>query len=104
MAINTEVTMQSLRRITALFVAVTALGAAGARAEVHLTVEASTDFPLDLAGKVLLELPGRVRLNASVGFMPSAYATGYTGFAKLFTKYESDTADVIKSGIQSSWV
>ena len=75
-----------------------------ARADTHLVLEAGTDFPLDVNAKALLELPGRFRINASVGVMPSFYVSGYTGTEVLFTKYNQQTADVVKTAINSSLV
>jgi hypothetical protein len=81
-----------------------ALAAPAARADTHLVVEAATDFPLDVAARVLVEAPGRIRITGSVGVMPSLYANGYTGTEVLFTKYNQDTAEVVRSALNSSLI
>lgn len=91
----------ALGLLLALFFAVRP---APARAEFALGLEAVTDVPLDVAARVWIELPLRIRLSASVGWMPGLYAGGYDAIAKAVKGYNDETGQLVQTGIKDSMV
>jgi hypothetical protein len=78
---------------------------AAARAgDTHLTVEAMTDFPLDVGAKAILELPYRFRLSASVGVLPGAYVNTLNDAMVSFDAYPQSVADLIGDALHSSLI
>lgn len=97
----------SVRRGSALgllFALLFTLRAAPARAEFAIGLEAVTDVPLDVAARVWLELPLRIRLSASLGWMPEFYAGGYNAIAQSFKGYNNETATLVQNGISNSMI
>lgn len=78
--------------------------AAPARAEFAIGLEAVTDVPLDVAARVWLELPLRIRLSASLGWMPEFYAGGYNAIAQSLKGYDASTGTLVQNGISNSMV
>jgi hypothetical protein len=68
----------------------------------HLTVEAGTEFPIDVGGRVTFELPGRLQLTSGIGFMPSGYTHLINDALVDFNVYDQATADLIQSSLQNS--
>ena len=64
----------------------------------------ATDFPVDVAARLAVETPFRLRLNTQVGFLPSGYVSAMNGILEGFGAYDSATGDLIKSSLQSSFV
>ncbi len=69
-----------------------------------ITVEANTDFPLSLGGRVGIESPGRLRLSTSLGFLPELYLQGLNEVAISLDAYDRRRADLIESTLKSSLV
>src|ERR1700760_2384993 len=79
------------------------LAAAPGRADpFHLTIEAGTEFPIDVGGRVTFELPGRLQLTGGIGFMPSGYTQLINDALVDFNVYDQATADLIQSSLQNS--
>lgn len=70
----------------------------------HLTIEALTDIPVMVGGRVGVEAPGRVRFGTSVGFMPSSYVDIINSTAETFDWYGEATATLIETIVQNSLI
>jgi hypothetical protein len=64
----------------------------------------ATDFPVDVAARLAVETPFRLRLNTQIGFLPGPYVSAMNGILEGFGAYDSSTGDLIKSALQSSFV
>jgi hypothetical protein len=74
-----------------------------ARADpLHLTVEAGTEFPIDVGARVTFEMPYRLQLTGGIGFMPSGYTQLINDTLVDFNVYDQDTANLIQSSLQNS--
>jgi len=71
---------------------------------VHVAGEVGTDFPWDVGGRVTLELPGRLRLMAAVGWMPRAYLHVINEGIIGLGGYDRRTADLVEDTLASSLV
>ena len=69
---------------------------------VDLTVV--TDAPLDVAARVDVELPQRIRLTTSVGWMPRAYLDGLNELATASGWWDDTTATLIGATLQDAVV
>jgi hypothetical protein len=70
----------------------------------HLQIEALTDVPLDVGGRILVEGPLRLRLSTSLGVMPGPYVDVINDFAVALGGYNQQTAELIQSSLSSSLV
>ena len=80
---------------------------AEAREEGHgwdFTVEAQTDFPLAVGGRVGVEAPWRLRLSTSLGYVPTAYLRAVNNAAVGLGAYERNRADLIEDALKNSLV
>lgn len=80
---------------------------AEAREEGHgwdFTVEAQTDFPLAVGGRVGVEGPWRLRLSTSLGYVPTAYVRTVNNAAVGLGAYERNRADLIEDALKNSLV
>jgi hypothetical protein len=71
---------------------------------VRVATELVTDFPIDVAARVTVEVPARVRASLSLGVMPDPYADAINGFLVGVGAYDSSTADLLASALSSSFV
>jgi hypothetical protein len=81
--------------------------AAGEQRERHgwdITVEANTDFPLSLGGRLGVESPWRLRLSTSLGYLPPAYLRLANDVAVGMGAYERRVADLIEDSLKNSLV
>jgi hypothetical protein len=69
-----------------------------------ITVEANTDFPLSVGGRVGVESPWRLRLSTSLGYLPAAYVRAVNDVAVGLGAYERDRATLIEEALKSSLV
>ncbi|HEX8435450.1 hypothetical protein [Archangium sp.] len=69
-----------------------------------ITVEANTDFPLSVGGRLGVESPWRLRLSTSLGYLPGAYLQAVNEGAIALDAYDRDRADLIKEALKSSLV
>jgi hypothetical protein len=69
-----------------------------------LGVEASTDFPLLLGGRLSVEGPGRLRLSTSLGYLPPAYPRAVNDVAVRLDLYERGRAELIEDGLNRALV
>lgn len=70
----------------------------------HLNVEAVTNMPVDMGGRLMLEMPGRIRLATSFGVMPFFYADFVNAVGVGVGLYDQQTAAVLKGTLQNSFV
>ena len=70
----------------------------------HLQLEALTDVPMDVGGRVVVEGPLRLRLSTSLGVMPGPYVDVINDFAVALGGYNQQTAQLIQSSLSSSLV
>ncbi len=69
-----------------------------------LGAEAVTDFPVLLGGRLWLELPGRLRLNTSLGVLPGAYSRVLGGLAESVGGVEDEEVDLVRDALSSSFI
>jgi hypothetical protein len=72
--------------------------------DLRLGVEALTDFPISLGGKVWTELPHGFRLSASLGYMPPFYVDAINGILVGANVYSQSEGDLVRQALQSSLV
>lgn len=70
----------------------------------HLQLEAVTSMPVDMGGRLTLEMPGRIRLATSFGVMPFFYADFVNAIGTGVGLYDQQTALVLKNTLQNSFV
>jgi hypothetical protein len=70
----------------------------------HLGVEALTDFPVQVGGKLWLEMPYRLRVSTSLGFLPGPYVDAINAVLVAAGAYDQQTADIIRNSLQSSLI
>jgi len=71
---------------------------------VRLWVEAATDVPLQVGGRVELEAWHRLRLWTSLGVLPDPYVEIIDEFGQAFGGYNDATSELIVSSLQRSLV
>lgn len=99
--------MASAKRLYIPVVILVLALAAAPRAEArswHLTAEAATDFPVSLGGRLLLEMPGRIRLSTALGYLPQAYVDAVDAIVVHAGGHDEAQGDLIRSAIGSSLV
>lgn len=69
-----------------------------------VTVEASTDLPLSVGGRVGVESPWRLGLSTAVGYLPSPYLRAVNGVAVGLGAYDRNQADLIENALKNSFV
>lgn len=68
------------------------------------TVEANTDFPLSVGGRLGVESPWRLRLSTSLGYLPAAYVRAVNDVAVGLGAYARKDADLIEDSLKNSLV
>jgi len=69
-----------------------------------ITVEANTDFPLSVGGRVGVESPWRLRLSTSLGYLPGMYLQAVNDVAVALDVYDRQRANLIKQSLKNSLV
>ncbi|WNG51383.1 hypothetical protein F0U60_50065 [Archangium minus] len=69
-----------------------------------ITVEANTDFPLSVGGRLGIESPWRLRLSTSLGYLPEAYVRLVNDAAVELGAYGRNEADLIEESLKNSLV
>lgn len=72
--------------------------------EWHFAGDVQTDFPVDVAFRMQLEMPFRVRLATSIGVMPGPYVDAINTFLVGVNAYDADTAALVKTALDASLV
>lgn len=70
----------------------------------HLNLEASSTMPVTMGGRLMLEMPGRIRLATTLGVLPSFYADFINAVATGAQLYDQQTGTLLKSTLQDSFV
>lgn len=70
----------------------------------HLDVEAQTNLPIDVGGRISVEFPHRLRLSTSLGGLPGGYVKVINGIAISTGGYDKDTALVVEETLEGSLV
>lgn len=70
----------------------------------HLNLEAVSTLPIDIGGRLTLEMPGRIRLSSSVGVMPAFNADFVNTIMVAAGLYDQQTAGILKTSLQGSMV
>lgn len=103
--------MKARNTISALLLLAGLLTGARARAEDpqgkhgwDITVEANTDFPLSVGGRLGVESPWRLRLSTSLGYLPAAYVGLVNDVGVGLDAYGRNEADLIESSLKNSLV
>jgi hypothetical protein len=73
-------------------------------ADAHLDVGVATQLPTDLGVKLSGELPSRVRLGLTAGFMPPPYLDLINGIATGFGWYGEPTAQLIDAALNNALI
>jgi hypothetical protein len=79
-------------------------GSLAAEDKIHLNAGLHTDLPLSLGGRIGVELPGRIRIASSLGFLPDAYAKTLNTFLVGENMYNQATGDLVRSALKNSLV
>jgi hypothetical protein len=69
-----------------------------------ITVEANTDFPLSVGGRLGVESPWRLRLSTSLGYLPGMYLQAVNDVAVALDVYDRERANLIKQSLKDSLV
>ena len=69
-----------------------------------ITVEANTDFPLSVGGRLGVESPWRLRLSTSLGYLPGMYLQAVNDVAVALDVYDRERANLIKQSLKNSLV
>jgi hypothetical protein len=93
-----------LAAIAALLVALPARAQSESPSPWHLQIEALTEVPMDIGGRVVVEGPLRLRFSTSVGVMPGPYVDVINDFVVALGGYNQQTAALIESSLSSSVV
>lgn len=76
---------------------------ASATAQVHLDIEAGTEFPVAIGADLSLELPFGIRASTGLGFVPKAYVSVVNDVVtSLPNAYDESTATLIEETLQRS--
>ncbi len=70
----------------------------------HLGAEIATDLPVDLAARISVEAPYRIRLSTSFGLLPGPYVQLINAVIVEAGGYGQSTAEVIESALNRSFV
>ena len=69
------------------------------------TLEANTDFPLSVGGRLGIESPWhRLSLSTSLGYQPSAYVQAINSASVFLGAYDRNEADLIEDTLRGSFV
>jgi hypothetical protein len=90
------------RAALALLMAAMLASSGAASAQLHLDVEAGTDFPISVGGGLRLEVPYGIRIGTTVGVMPSGYVQAINAAVVSAGGYTESTADLVETTLQSS--
>ena len=71
---------------------------------VHLHVEALTDLPVQIGGRIQLEVPYGIRFATSLGAMPGSYVDLINEILVAANAYPEPTAQLIRTTLQQSLV
>lgn len=66
--------------------------------------EALTELPLLVGGRLWVELPGRIRVSTSLGYLPEAYGSAFNQALVSAGAYDQQTGDVVGAALASSLV
>jgi len=70
----------------------------------HLGIQILTDLPIQVGAKIWLELPYRLRLSTSFGYLPGGYVDIINDILVAAHAYSQSEADLIRSALQSSFI
>lgn len=73
-------------------------------ARLTLGAEALSEFPLMVGGRIWIELPGRVSIGTSLGYLPGAYEQAVNATLMSAGAYDSQTGAVIESVMEDSFI
>ncbi len=73
-------------------------------ARLTLGAEALSEFPLMVGGRIWVELPGRLSLGTSLGYLPGAYEQAVNATLMSAGAYDSQTGAVIESIMEDSFI
>jgi hypothetical protein len=69
-----------------------------------ITVEANTDFPLSVGGRLGVESPWRLRLSTSLGYLPEMYLHAVNDVAVGLDAYDREQANLFEHSLRNSLV
>ncbi len=78
--------------------------AAAEQSSLRFGAEALTSFPIQLGGRLWLELPGRVRVGTSLGYLPGAYESAVNSVLVDAGAYDKPTGELVRAALSSSLV
>lgn len=70
----------------------------------QLGLEALTDFPIQVGGRLWIEVPHRIRFAATFGYLPGPYVDTINAFLVAVGAYDQDTAGLIKAALTQSLI
>ena len=69
-----------------------------------LGAEALSEFPMQVGGRIWVELPGRIRVSTTLGYLPGAYESAVNAALVGAGAYDSQTGEVISSVMDDSLI
>ncbi len=69
-----------------------------------LGAEALSEFPLQVGGRIWVELPGRILVGTSLGYLPGAYESAVNNTLVSAGAYDAATGEVIGAVMEDSLV
>lgn len=81
-----------------------AWGQVGGEGGWRLSLEANTDFPLSVGGRLAAEIPGRLRLSTSLGYLPPLYLRSINALAEEVGAYDENISTLIDRWLSRSLV
>jgi len=70
----------------------------------NLSLSMMVEPPLDIGLKLKLELPGRLFLATTLGYMPSSFVQGINRAIIAYGGYNEQTGDLVRAGLSSSLI
>lgn len=71
---------------------------------IKLGAEAMTSFPIQVGGRLWIEVPGRVRFGTSLGGLPGGYESAINSVLVGAGAYDQQTGDLVSAALSSSLV
>lgn len=70
----------------------------------QLGLEVLTDFPIQVGGRLWVEVPYRLRFAATFGYLPGPYVDTINAFLVAVKAYDQETANLIKAALSQSLI
>jgi len=75
-----------------------------AAADWHLQADATTDMPVQVGGRIGVEMPHGLRASTAIGYLPGPYVDLINAVVVAAGGYDQDTADLVRHSLERSLV